>query len=491
VKKSLIPVLLLLTIRCTTTQTDSAEENRLGEFFVYDNGLIYDRLTMSKLGKLVDSLNLQFKKCKPKNYHSLEQGYGTYISITKNVRRAREAMRQNMELESFLRKFRTSGVKKNLWIVKEHINYGGKRTIQYRSEGVDYMYVNVPDGRQYDKAEGWIYQDNDDGIEIFYLHKLKTSVIPVEYARLIQYVDCMIDTTATIFPEKQKPDSVTYFLGPESKVKEFVHLAMDFEAEPKKPQIDIIDPRRTAVYKQYDTDVDKWDARRITALDKKMQDKDNVRLLNEAVEESISNQNGFYLDRYAERYLSPAKALELKRSFRVRGFCSADSGPRDHAKAICKLAAETYQWDIFLRAHLDILNDNFERVSDGAWARKKRETYINELEALDINTVDLLIGTILTSSDVSDNHYQAVTSRIGRALTESKHQIEIENLLLSMTQDESLDVYNRMEMAYSLIFYNRSLKDKIAYRCNLERIKKAVETLPGGLSKRYSPLMED
>lgn len=490
-EKILIPFFLLLLIRCTTAQNGPVDEKRQGEFVVYDNGLIYDEPTMLKLGKAVDSLNLRFKKCEPKNYHSLEQGYGTYISITKNVQRAREAILQNMKLEDFLRKFRIAEVKKNLWIVKEHTNYDGTQTIQYRSEGADYLYIDVPDARQYNKAEGWVYEEHDGDIEILYLHGLKSSVIPVEYAKLIQYVDCMVDTMATIFPKEEKPDSLIYILEPGSKVKEFVDLAMDFETEPKEPEIDINDPHRVEVYKQYDTDMENWNIRRIAALDKKMEDQNNVRLLNEAVEESIIDQSGFYLDYYAQRYLSPAKSLELKRSFRVHGWCSADTRPRDHAKAICKLAAENYQWDIFLRAHLDILNDNFIRAGDGAWARGRRGTYIKELEELDINTVDLLIGTSLNSRDVSENHYQARTSRIGRALTESRYKAEAENLLVSMTQDERLDLYNRMEMAYILIFYNRNLKDKQVYLSNLERIKKAIETLPDGLNERYAPLIED
>lgn len=491
-EKLLIPVLLLfLLIRCTTAQTVSDDGKRPGEFLVYENGLIYDSPTMSKLGKTVDSLNLQFKKCEAKNFRSLEQGYGTYILITKNVRRAREAMHQNMGLEDLLRKFRTSEVKTNLWIVKERRNYNEKRTIQYRSEGSDFFYINVPDAQQFDKTSGWIYEDHDDNIEIFYLHKLKSSVIPDEYARLIQYVDCMIDTAATIFPRVERPDSLIYILGLGSKVKEFAFLAMDFETKPKEPEIDVNNPLTMEAYTRYHADVENWNIRRIQALDEKMLDQKNVELLNQAVSESIIDQTGFYLDYYAQRYLSPAKALELKRSFRVRGFCSADTGPRDHAKAICKLAAETNQWDIFVRAHLDILNDNFERSSDGVWAWEGRETYIKELEELDINTVELMVGTCLSSIDVSDNHYQAVTSRIGRALAESRYKSEAENLLIDMTRDPRLDLYNRMEMAYAFIFYNRSLQDRQVYSSNLERIKKAIETLPDDLHKRYSPLIGD
>jgi len=43
-----------------------------------------------------------------------------------------------------------------------------------------------------------------------------------------------------------------------------------------------------------------------------------------------------------------------------------DESPRTHARAIALLAAETNNWDILLRAHIDIMNDRFERRSDGS-----------------------------------------------------------------------------------------------------------------------------
>ena len=45
-----------------------------------------------------------------------------------------------------------------------------------------------------------------------------------------------------------------------------------------------------------------------------------------------------------------------------------DNSPRIHALNIAKLSAETINWEVFLRAHLDIMKDKFERMSDGSYA---------------------------------------------------------------------------------------------------------------------------
>jgi hypothetical protein len=68
--------------------------------------------------------------------------------------------------------------------------------------------------------------------------------------------------------------------------------------------------------------------------------------------------------------------------------------------------------------------------------------------------------------------------------------IVIRRLLLQMICDEHLDLYNRMEMAYALIFYNDHTKDGNTYRSNLARIKSAIETLPGNMEARYAPLID-
>jgi hypothetical protein len=175
----------------------------------------------------------------------------------------------------------------------------------------------------------------------------------------------------------------------------------------------------------------------------------------------------------------------MKRMRKPVGYCSQDRTPRIHAAEICKLAAVTAKWDIFLRAHLDIMNDNFARRSDGSYAWAGRGTYLRELEALDIDAVDLLIGTGLRSSNVSANHYFADIGRIGRALSETKDPQGLEEKLIRMIGDNDLDLFNRLLMAYVFQNYNFHVMDEKRKGNNLTVLKNAIATLPTAVSKDF------
>ena len=116
-----------------------------------------------------------------------------------------------------------------------------------------------------------------------------------------------------------------------------------------------------------------------------------------------TNENKFYPERndgwvdlpnnWQKMSLKKKKSLlDEMRKIYVVGFCSMDSRPRDHAVNIALLSAETTNWEVFLRAHLDIMNDRFDRMTDGNYAWKQRQTYIGELEELNINVADLIFG---------------------------------------------------------------------------------------------------
>jgi hypothetical protein len=203
-----------------------------------------------------------------------------------------------------------------------------------------------------------------------------------------------------------------------------------------------------------------------------------------AVSEGVENGNSDErLEFFVARYLSKADALKLMRSRKVIGGCSQDQSPRYHAMNICRLAAETAQWDIFLRSHLDIMNDRFERMSDGSYAWAKRKTYLKELEELDINAVDLLLGTCLRVDDVSENHYWGSVNRIGRALAEAQDRTELEKQILAMMNDDKLDLYNRLLMAYLYSNYAYNIEDAAEKDRKMVSLNEAVEKMPKEISK--------
>ena len=173
-----------------------------------------------------------------------------------------------------------------------------------------------------------------------------------------------------------------------------------------------------------------------------------------------------------------AKLLDEMRSTQVIGFCSMDSRPREHAINIALLSAETYNWEVFLKAHLDIMNDRFDRMSDGSYAWAQRNTYIKELEELNINVSDLILGISFRIENAASNHYYGSIGRLGRALSETKNRTEIENEMLSIIQDTELDYYNRLLFYFLFKNYNYYTEDEAVKNENNEKLALAVKSLP-------------
>ncbi len=178
------------------------------------------------------------------------------------------------------------------------------------------------------------------------------------------------------------------------------------------------------------------------------------------------------------------KLLTEMRSTQVIGGCSQDSRPREHAMNIALLSAETTNWEVFLKSHLDIMNDRFERVSDGSYAFAQRKTYIKELEELDINVVDLLIGISMRIENPAMNHYYGSIGRLGRAISESKNKQEFENQILGMVEDAKLDDYNRVVAYFLYISYTNYLNDKTERDENRKKIKISTSKLPTYLKEK-------
>jgi hypothetical protein len=450
------------------------------EFKVYDNGLIYSEASMTKLGHIVDSLNLKFRTCDIAHpYYSFAQGMATKIKV--KSKEALKLIETGVSLEAFKQRYPGS-IEEEIWITKSHYrDYEDKRYIEY--SGLPHGWgneasISVKDTRANDKTTGWIV--NRDKSMAFYFNKLEQTTLPNEYARLVQYVDCMIDTTASIYlPKAQGEVHKRVAVG--SKADEFVKWAGHFKNEPSFPDYEKLDEMEIEkVYEKFRKQRETWDSLRLSNLDKQMSKNGYWNnLLTEAAEESMDTGNSnSEFEFYVARYLSKETALQLKRSHKVIGFCSQDQSPRYHAMEICQLAAETTQWDIFLRSHLDIMNDRFERMSDGSYAQQGRKTYLKELEALGIPAIDLLIGTCLRVKNVSENHYWGSIGRVGRALADAEDKAALEQRLLAMVQDEKLDPYNRLLTAYLFNNYAHNLDEESHAAACLQDLEKAVNTLP-------------
>ncbi|CAN5116318.1 hypothetical protein BH09BAC3_BH09BAC3_38230 [soil metagenome] len=461
--------LVLITTGCCFAQDN--------EFKIHSNGLIYDSSTMKTLGHIVDSLNVKFRTCDPSHpYLSYEQGFAHYVVAPSKA--VRKLIHDGISFEDYARKYPRSIKRRNVWIKKSHyINYENENFVEYASlPGKDELSIDLKNRKANDKTTGWILQDDDEGA--FYLTGLSAQKLPPDLARLVQYVDCMVDTTAQVFFPDAK-GAVYQRVNENTKAKQFIEWAESFPDEPSYPDYNKIENFDSA-FNIFQPKYEAWDSLRMRHLDSQMQTSQYWKsLLMDARDEAFENSNSdARLEMYVGRYLSDADALRLMRGRRVIGNCSQDQSPRYHAMNICRLAAETAQWDIFLRSHLDIMNDRFERQSDGSYAWAGRKTYLKELEELDIDAIDLLLGTTLRVQNVSKNHYNGYINRTGRALADADDKDALELRMISMIQNDKLDPYNRVLIVYLFKNYVYNLDDEKRKAACTATLREVVKELP-------------
>jgi hypothetical protein len=301
---------------------------------------------------------------------------------------------------------------------------------------------------------------------------------------MIQYSDCLVDTTAEIFFEEARRKVLDIENGDSMKVQKFIEYVHEITAMPRYGKA--FNEKDYSIYLQ---EYKLWESLRMSRIDSVRRTNGRFdKLLTEAISAGMHGwpREEYYdeFEEYVEVYYSKKMALEMKRKRMVMGTCSQDSGPRIHALNIARLSAETTNWEVFLRAHLNIMNDRFARVSDGSYAQAGRQTYIRELEVLDINVLDLLLGISLRIENPSQNHYFGDIARLGRALSETNKPRETEARMLEIISDDELDDYNRMVIYYLFLNYNNSLQDEGRKLTNNKLLKSAVGKLPVYLSSR-------
>ncbi len=505
------------------------------EFKVYENGLIYSQNAISKLQKIVDSLNLKHKVCvvNPK-YNSISQTTAHFISLEKNkVLAAKKDIENNISFDEFVSKYPKAILDKNLLVIKSHYDdYNQQKKIlisslEFNRNDDHVLYKDFDEVTSFlsEPIKGkWFYEYREktdysnESIQAFYfLDDFASKQIPSKYSKWIQYSDCLIDTTATVYLAQAK-DQRTYLDTIPKKFEKFndyvnqslkrpnfsyenldVLIGLDtinFEKPwkkiklSKKERIKIEENRKIEEKKFHDFQdkMNKWESNRLSRLDSlKVNAPRFMTLFNEAYVQSTQEKfSDDEFEEYVGMYISKEAQLEMKRNRIVTGGCSMDQRPRIHALNIALLSAETIKWEIFLRSHLNIMNDRFDRISDGSYAQEARETYIKELEVLDINVLDLIIGISLRIENPASNHYYSSIGRMGRAISESNNTSTFENTLLEMISDDDLDDYNRVLMYFLFNNYNYFLKDEKHKGDNIKKLKSAVAKLPDSISSRIT-----
>ncbi|MGB0870528.1 MAG: hypothetical protein ACPGSD_13105 [Flavobacteriales bacterium] len=455
------------------------------EFKEHSNGLIYNDSIMSKLNHIVDSLNLQYKICELNpSYYSKSQATAHYINLEKDrVDEALVDLKNGISFHTFIKKYPNAIRDSSMLVTKRlYTDYDGDQIVEFGGtifqEAIHIR--NQPELFTQKVNESWIIdfypgsEGMSENVEAFYFtSEFNIEKLPKKYADMIQYSECMIDTSFQLYLDTKKS------VREKEDTVQVIETFIDYVNEKTNKPI-------FRDENQYDTFYEnllKWEVAKYKVLDSlKINDVLFSSLLKAAVIEAIEyggSHNEF--EDYVGRYYSKRTELSLKRGRKVYGSCSRDQSPRDHEKAIARLSAETTNWDSFLRAHLNIMNDRFIRSSDGSYAFNSRKTYIKELEDLNINVVDLLIGIIFRIDSPNKNHYFGSVRRVGRALSESKYSKEIEIKLIEMIKDDHLDDYNRVLMYYlyrNFIYHVNNKKQ------NGDQLIEITKFLPEHLSSR-------
>jgi hypothetical protein len=466
------------------------------EFGKSDNGLIYPDSTMHKLKKIVDSLNLKFKVCEfNKVFLAKSQAKAHFVRVDSvHAKAAKKAMDTGMPIDEFLKTF-PAELEKDLLVVKfGHAESDDNQEIDFVSPTLNKKYGHEFSfssnlGKYKKPLKGkWVYDYNEkstystESVRGFYFtEEFKQSPIPPTYARMLQYSECLVDTSTQVFFDKAQRSGVNYRSNESGSVGQFMAYV---SKKTHKPEYD--ENNTEAYYKNEKI----WDSLRFHHMDSLNHwDPKFKKLLGKAVDEAVEQGGGSdEFEEYVGRYYSRKTELALKRNRRVVGGCSMDNSPRLHAVNIAMLSAETTSWEHFLRAHLDIMNDRFERVSDGSYAWAGRKTYIKELEQLDIDVTDLLLGISLRTENPGKNHYYGNISRLGRALAETEHPRELEKKMLDMLGDTTLDDYNRILVYYLFLNYNYYLPDKQVQALNQTNLKARLQLLPTYLAEKLKDL---
>lgn len=132
------------------------------------------------------------------------------------------------------------------------------------------------------------------------------------------------------------------------------------------------------------------------------------------------------------------------------------------------------------------MNDRFDRLSDGSYAQAERQTYIRELEELNINVQDLLFGISFRYENAAENHYFGSISRLGRALAESNNKEEIEQSMTAIIKDTELDLYNRLLFYFLFKNYCNHLEDEKMKAIKFHHVIQLAKSFPSHISEQLS-----
>ncbi len=171
------------------------------------------------------------------------------------------------------------------------------------------------------------------------------------------------------------------------------------------------------------------------------------RMLDLSIEAAIENQCYFeLLEQLVARYRSKDLALKLKRSHFPVACCGMSSRPYLHRRDIAVLAAQTAEWNVFLRTHIDVVFDDYRKNPDGTFTFLGDRTMVPVLQDFGLDVESLLLGSVLRVDNRHRNAYKTFAYSIGNVIARMPERDEILNDIRSMIGNRQLDDFNRLRL---------------------------------------------
>lgn len=450
------------------------------------DGLIYSEAAIGQMRTVVDSIHEVYQKSNlDKDYYSLPQTIGHYIQFDAQYGTSiGEAIKSGMDFDELVAVYGDS-----LWRVEKNLittwkEYGKKNIVlsgfNFKTSSHHNIYLGKSSSRikSLSNAGGeWMMSYNNTA---FYFTKdFDTKKIPRKYARMIQYVDSMVDTTAVIYPNPRRKSN-PFANGLDTLCDQYAFLRLIDEIKyPNKPKK--VSPYPYAPYERYKDSLRIWECEKAEYILENIAPSASFQAAllaayEEAIHEKVPTRD---VERAIAFFYSKEKALEVKRSHSVYDYCGGDNSMISQRFKITQLAAETGTWEIFMRGHLSISYSQLIKMEG-------RKSYLKEVEALGVDTKNLLLGAALHAVNVHENHYHSSNS--GNILAESSEPEALEQLMVKMITDKKLDAHNRMTICRIFGTYIEYLENENRKVIAKEKFRKALQKTPDYIRNRVGTI---
>lgn len=432
---------------------------------------LYDSVVINQLKSLYEEKEELFYSCvNDRSYTSLAIGTATFIDAGEFTKDSSKDLIDNKpDLEVLKKKMPGLKVFYNVPVVRhQYVDYKGN--VKYRYTAYTYLKPNTYNGDKY-AAKGYLVDGYHSSNGMYHRNAIWLNddfanvAIPQKYADLINYIDCVISPESKIFTLSQhypKAPKKHFYLDTEiDTLMSYVSHKVDLPqlATEKRPNSDILS--RKSIEKN----------RKIRTIRKRMQldwvskygstDTTFLNLYHQAKYSDYDNYQSDFFEEMVNVLDGPEAVLQLKRSRVVHGSCSMDNKPVNHLKNIAKYAVLANNWNVFVRSHMDIVNDRFSSVVYSNYGEMSRNTPIIAFVKIGMNLAKLFCGSILTAADCRKNHYQSGSQRIGRAISNLQNPQPCLSILRDMIKDDHLDIHNRMIAWHTLASYISHTKGDI------------------------------